>query len=411
MDGTQTITTTTPDKSAAPQSPGTGPRAQVPAKLIDYFLSNVMKTVWGVFLFVGGMFFLIYFTSIGFMPELDLQASLTLLATSALTGCWVLILTSLGLVGPGWVWRSTTNNSEKLKILWYNGEQWVWWRAFLWVGLPFIGFVGGLILLLYIKIDWWAWSKWVGSTLLIGSLVTPLPVILIWNKWLCTPAGIPKHWAMVGNFYRGFLYSAFVFFPLPVMLLGFLPYALVSGTHTSAPVLLLVAATVIAELNAMLATSPRSDWQPVTVSCSILFLAFMFFSPWKFISNSVMNIYKFGNLANATIVLNETGCAIVEHHGVKATPSSPSPKTDTNAKPQTCSLSKVSIYSRLGSTYYLEASRNENTSVCFTISAQNVLSWAIDPPKIPVKESSTSTQNPASTTETRSPNRCIPPTH
>jgi hypothetical protein len=411
MDGTQPITITTPDKSAAPQSPGTGPWAQVPAKLIDYFLSNVMKTVWGVFLFVGGMFFLIYFTSIGFMPELDLQASLTLLATSALMGCWVLTLISLGLIGPGWIWKSTTNNNEKLKALWYNGEQWVWWRAFLWVGLPFIGFVAGLILLLWIKIDWWAWSKWVGGTLLIGSLIMPLPVILIWEKWLCNPTGIPKLWAIVGNFYWGFLYSAAVFFPLPYVLLGFLPYAPDLVTFASAPVLLLGAAIVIALFNAILATSPYSAWQSIVVSCSILVYVIMFFNAWPFIPNYVMNIYKFGNLANATLVLNETGCAIVEHHGVKATPSTPSPKTDTNAQPQTCSLSKVSIYSRLGSTYYLEASRNENTSVCFTISAQNVLSWAIDPPKIPAKESSTSTQNPARTTETRSPNKCIQPTH
>jgi hypothetical protein len=36
-------------------------------------------------LFAGGMIFLVYFFSIGFMPELNPQASITLLAAAILT--------------------------------------------------------------------------------------------------------------------------------------------------------------------------------------------------------------------------------------------------------------------------------------------------------------------------------------
>jgi hypothetical protein len=217
---------------------------------------------------------------------------------------------------------------------------------------------------------------------------------------------------MVGNFYLAFFWSVLAFSPLPSVLVAFLPYAPDLVKLASAPSLLLGAAMAMAAFNAILATSPHSQyWRSIVSSCLIVLSVFMLFSAWTFIPNYVMNIYKFGNFANATLVLNETGCAIVEHHGVKATPSTPNGKADTNPKPRTCSLSKVSIYSRLGSTYYLEASRDENTSVCFTVSAQNVLSWAIDPPKMPTKESSTSTQTPAHIAETHSPNKCIKPTY
>jgi hypothetical protein len=115
MNGTQTIPITTPDKSAAPQPSGTGSGAQVWVKLVDYFLSNVMKTVWSGFLFVGGLIFFRYFFSIGFMPELDLQASLTLLAACTLLA-GIVFMSAIGLSFlPALSW---IGNNELLKALW-----------------------------------------------------------------------------------------------------------------------------------------------------------------------------------------------------------------------------------------------------------------------------------------------------
>jgi hypothetical protein len=90
----------------------------------------------------------------------------------------------------------------------------------------------------------------------------------------------------------------------------------------------------------------------------------------------MISIYKFGNLPNASLVLDEIGCTIVQHHRLTVTPYSPDLKMDTTIKPKICSLSRVMIYSRLGNTYYLKVSRGDNTSVSFTIPGQNVLSWA-----------------------------------
>jgi hypothetical protein len=47
---------------------------------------------WSVFLLVGGLVFLVYFSRIGFMLELDLKASVTLLAVSAITGSLLFLM-------------------------------------------------------------------------------------------------------------------------------------------------------------------------------------------------------------------------------------------------------------------------------------------------------------------------------
>jgi hypothetical protein len=93
------------------------------------------------------------------------------------------------------------------------------------------------------------------------------------------------------------------------------------------------------------------------------------------INHTVMRLYKFGSINGASLVLDESGCTIAKYHGFQ--PS-------TILKEGTCRLECVKIHSRLGSTYYVDTSRSNNPSTCFTIPnpstcftipAQNVLSW------------------------------------
>ena len=63
-------------------------------------VAKLLPLVWSAFLFIGGLNFLFYYGSIGFMPELDLKASITLLATSASIGTFLFITLSAVLIGP-----------------------------------------------------------------------------------------------------------------------------------------------------------------------------------------------------------------------------------------------------------------------------------------------------------------------
>ena len=72
-----------------------------------------------------------------------------------------------------------------------------------------------------------------------------------------------------------------------------------------------------------------------------------------------MHIYKLGNF-KASMFLDEKGCTIARHYELRGTAPMP--------------FSDVMIHSRLSNTYYVE---KDGTSVCFTIPANEVLSWSV----------------------------------
>ena len=70
-----------PSDTASPLAPFLDNMRAYLAPFLDdmraYFVSNVAAsviTVWSMFLFAGGLVFLVYFGSIGFMPEIDAKA-------------------------------------------------------------------------------------------------------------------------------------------------------------------------------------------------------------------------------------------------------------------------------------------------------------------------------------------------
>jgi hypothetical protein len=335
MDG---IHTTTPDEFTIPQPSGLRSGTQVWAKLEDYFLSNVMKTVWSGFLFVGGLIFFRYFFSIGFMPELDLQASLTLLAAcTLLAGIIFMSIIGLSLLPALW-WKSIGDN-EQLKALWYNGEQFALARAILWVGLPFIGLAGGFICLDFFK--WW------GIAPLAVSLFMPSVVIIFREKM---SGNIPciLRWTVARTLFWRFLLSALAFFLLFSSV--YLPFRAALALDTDTLIYFLVFSILIVVLNTFMSTAPiQPGWQRRSlIILPLLFIYFIIVYDW--LPNLVIRHYKFGNLPNVSLVLNEVGCAIAQHQGAKIIPYSPDSKLNAPSNPKTCSLLNVTIHSRLGNT-------------------------------------------------------------
>jgi hypothetical protein len=163
MDRTHVITIS--DKPPAPQPSGTVSWHQILAKLIDYFLSNVIKAVGSVSLVVGGIFFLVYFWSIGFMPEMDAKALVTLLAVSFLTGSFLLLTLGFYLLAPGWWWAWNTRDIEPLKS---PG----------WFFFPMAGVIYSLVLSAF----WIPKLPWVFPLLIF--LISPLSLLFSRRKIL-----------------------------------------------------------------------------------------------------------------------------------------------------------------------------------------------------------------------------------
>lgn len=78
--------------------------------LQGYLKSSLGTALWTVCLLVGGVIFILYFGHISFMPELDLNSSITFLATSAFTGAFLVIVLAFWLMYPGWAWASVSRH-------------------------------------------------------------------------------------------------------------------------------------------------------------------------------------------------------------------------------------------------------------------------------------------------------------
>jgi len=192
MDVSKIITIS--DKSTAPQLSSTSsPLDQFLTEMRAYFVSNVMTTAWSVLLFAGGMIFLIYFFSIRFMPELNPQASITLLATSILTAGFLLLAMIMSLFAPVVFWKTWMFNSsyKRLQDLWYQGEKFIIAYFILWIGLPFAVIVGGIFFLDSTIVKQWGLSIELRlASLAIIASILPFLFLPLWKKLSDDPPGV-----------------------------------------------------------------------------------------------------------------------------------------------------------------------------------------------------------------------------
>jgi len=341
-----------------------------------------------MFLFAGGVIFLVYFWSIHFMPEIDAKAFVTLLAASALTGGCLFIFMSVCWVFPGYMWMGCTRHLERLK-------------SPLWFFLPMLG-----VVLSFLLSAFWM-PKWVWVAPLLVIPIASLPLFFSFGKvldWISASSrrcleslkrlrnrGFIETLKTVGGFYLGLIFSIFFFIPLFIII-----YSIIRRdsdiNHSLASVLtsIIFGSLCILSSNVILIkflSKYKNDYkaiaQCIIVGVASFFIMLVMLRALPCIPERVMNIYKFGNFSNAFLVFDEVGCSIAQHHGIKPTPLPPNPTMGNSSSPPkiTCSLPKVTIHSRLGSTFYLEAFLDEKTSVRFTIPGQNVLSWAVNESK------------------------------
>jgi hypothetical protein len=420
MDETHVIRAT--EQSAIQQQPSDAVIwTQVLMKLIDNFsLSNMMKTVGIVSLGLGGLIFFIYFWSIGFMPEIDVKVLVYLLAVSALTGVIVFVLTSISLTYPGYVWVYMTLNVTPLNSPW-------------WFSLPIAGVILGTILSVVLitggDIQKTVEEKgallsfvgfWVAFLLVIVApimrLLPPIKRVLEKRDRVdidlvsVGPKILPEHLKQLGKhgfwqklkmlwqlnvlpilrFYLTFIINIALILPvfyLMMMIVLADPYF--SKDLKLAGLILFFLMLDVLGMNVYTIKLASSHKSYIKAIFQCLIIGMIGFSAVLFIMhalplipNYVMKTYKFGNIPDASLVLDEIGCTIANNHRLSVRPYPPDFTTQNTSNPKTCFLSGVMIRSRLGNTYYLEVPPPEvpNTKsppIRFTMPGQNVLSWAV----------------------------------
>jgi hypothetical protein len=360
-------------------------------------LWTALLMAWSVGLLMGGIFFLLYYWSIGFIPELDLKASVTVLATSAMTGTITLLILGIVLLGPAVMWRLMIQTSTSLKGFWYKEGKLMRGRAFLWLVLPVWAVLASIfiasLLVLYEVVEREgiiSQGIWIGGFLISGTTTV-----------FCLRIRHEQEWKAIWVFFKQFVGAVFLFCLAFLVVFIAMQWAAFSDT-TAAKALIdyILVLFMIVLLDGLIATEwpDNTDRQSLRAIAFIilvsmcLFMISMLMSIHKAIPNQIMYQYKIGFLHNVSLILDDVGCAIVKSYGLQ--------EKLKDIEGGTCRLSGVTIHSRLGTTYYVEVD-GVPPPMRFTIPTQRVLSWAVtQPKKSSTAEVPQSPQNPASTAGT-----------
>jgi MFS family permease len=400
-------------------------------RFITTYLRPEFLTALGLLsLFFGGLIFLVYVWHIGFMPEVDLNSFLTLLAACALAGGFLIVLLSMTVVGPGWTWRYYTQREEGLKSPW-------------WFGIPALFLMLGFLLMPTWTGFWHAQKtlRWWLTILFLVITILPVPLLLsdiLWHLWLrflkkvtdwlkrhfnslsIPPPPAAPHsstiawsWANYqgtiseadsvkqeeGNerldtkrtwkqrlksvwvFLKGFVVSGYFVLILLLLVFQILEEHPGPGPFQYPRLITFVIMLGILIWNVLLATRPLSVTEAVAVAVLLMVFLFLTLPLSTLISNRVVTLFKFGNF-NAALVLDGRGCAIARQDGVMPTAGT---KTDATSASGTCLLPDVTVLSGLGNTYYFRYASSkqrpqrtpEPEPVCFTLPGQDVLSWKV----------------------------------
>jgi hypothetical protein len=353
--------------------------------------TKLAAATWSIFLFFGGLIFILYFAHIRFMPELEIGSSIALLAAAAITGAVYLLALSITLVVPSIFWSAVILNLSFFKPIFYEHQKVLKVRVLLWLLLPLLLVllvsVTAMILvsdrfdtIVTLTVPSVALMAWIVLTLVLFAdkrrALRRLETSTATNVGRKRLRGLKIKLilqASAKSTIYWLIYAGSCFcFVLPMVLVDFVVQ--IPGEGREIPYLIgLVTLTLGVNVLVTIASNWANTfrWQAL-IGISASFLLLLFFEATTNISSSVMNIYGLGNIPNSFVVLKPEGCALLAQAGVNKCP-----KTG-----EMCILNNAHILSRIGPTYYLHTTNAEGKAVKLTIPRDVVLSWGRRPDEV-----------------------------
>jgi hypothetical protein len=219
--------------------------------------------------------------------------------------------------------------------------------------------------------QWGTASFWSGVAI---SLI--VAGVLLWIR-------LPDHFdwkrkgKALGIFSVSFLSSVSAFVPLILLVGIFISASAGPHLHEYPAIFALLNLFIILMFNAAVLTFKPSSIQYIVLITMLLFFFLLPLQGFTYIPKRIMNAYQFGFIP-ASLALDDVGCMILRDHKILGESL---PTEGKVSQTKTCWISDVTIHSRLGSTYYVQLNRSDNTPLCLTIPSQHVLSWSISKPK------------------------------
>lgn len=319
-------------------------------KFKEYFYQHFISVTSFAMIVFGGVIFLSYYFSIGYMPDLDFSSSLHLLAVTSIVALVVFFVLSILIIFPGIIWKgvckSDMNITFKNKFIDKQKGLNPLAEVFFITAIVFHSFLISSIYLYFKDYSHVGWFP------ILVAL--PVMVLLIRSK--------VKNLSFEG--YVGIVYGAFLTSVVSIIVFFLLkeniePY----GDSFIVVLLSLIGINVVIIFLNVFSTFEILNIK-VYIAMFSLFLLLIPFGYWEKISNKIMSQFKFGNIVTTQIFFKPQACNVIKLLDIQVDEA------------KSCRVENVKILSRLGKQLYLQVDQN-NGELKFTIPSSQILSWVV----------------------------------
>jgi hypothetical protein len=332
----------------------------------DFIKTNVGLFIWLIFLALGGGLLALYYSRIGYLPDIDWHSLLIYIAVASIIGASIGVLQFLLVFLPGYIWAEVLVADKSLvKVLCpprdaYDGskdnEPCVF-EIFKRLGLPFaiVFFLAHIFLPLNMPILGVNIYFWVTPLLLISSSIY---VSRNLESQVREPNGRRSRMAKYG-----FWFAVSVILSQTAL---FLIYQLASNPKRWDYIILTLICTtgVLVSNHAVALRYTRHPMQGVMASVVAAFLLLFAADRYTSLSAKLMALYGIGDKCKVSILLNEEGARFFGK--LNLPPNSCDPLEPNR-------ICDAEMLSRVGSEYFLSL-KGKN----FTLPKSMVISWAAD---------------------------------
>ncbi|HKS28147.1 MAG TPA: hypothetical protein VJS44_10020 [Pyrinomonadaceae bacterium] len=320
---------------------------------------------------------MIYYAQTNYLPDLDANSSVALLAVASITGGIFLLCVSAGLIMPGLFWALYIVRAKRFVSLWrgnsYRAKKRIFF-TFLVLAIP-LGILVSIDSLWGLNLLWFSLGL-VSSCFLASVLAWLLVTRRRWGNrrkrlkwWEFLALGV------LGN-------VGWLFCSLPFSFV--LTLASRQGQHLNewdmiiTVVITLVFVVVINALIPTFETRGRSAIWIIAIALITSLIVLKGLNSSTSLSSAVMRQYGLGAIPSTTMVFTQQGCETLDILGLT---------TSCVQKDGACRIDQVQILSRLGFNYYLRVTQS-GQSTDFTLPNSAIISWTKQLP-LPCKSSKT----------------------
>jgi hypothetical protein len=347
-------------------------------------------------LLIGGLVCWLYYSRIKYLPELDIQSLLLIVVGASIVGIILLFLPPYFIIFPGVIWKDLIESDRSIELIFASRslsyeliKQSNYIKDRVFISRPKISkrrkffffiwtFFGDLSLTSCVTAFDSHNSRYGMVLICVFSFMFLTTFFLVLNTEKISKKGFIniffksiKIW-----FYSLYSFCAYMLFWL-VLTLSFMDSQRLSNKcygNFEIIMTFLIIFTVLM-LASFFAISDKSkySWNSYLISLLFFVVLTIYTNNLDAIPNRVMKNYGWGNIDDATILVNFTGCKAIESMGVKLTERCLNQNSVYRVK-------KVNILSAIGKNYYLSFPgyypQGDSELLKFTLSSSNIISWS-----------------------------------